>query len=330
MCTVGVVATSTAVAPTTSDARRAAEAVAGAGACRVLLYGSVAAGRASAGSDIDLVAMFDDIDYSRRFLLSWELRDAAEAVVECPVEVFVTDRAEWRRRTRDVPGSFEAGIAPAALVLVDRPMGAVRWDKEIGLPDNNTDEALGRLDEASKSLHLMNARMLPDEWEILEPQDVHVTLWRMIDICSSGAMAVETSLKALAAASGKPAPHKHRIDLLLPLSGSRTDDVRTALPDLEQPALDCKDIPYGDLSIWRQAGTYIADRPDIDLPAVSAMAPRIARAAVGVAAIAAEELAVLAPEAGAVIRARRIVQKAGETLGAYDLITGGRIGADTP
>ena len=240
----------TAQAPTAREAQQAADRLAAAGAGRVLLFGSVARGRASADSDIDLVAIFDDIDYSERHSIRRALCEAAGSVVERPVEVFVTDRAEWRRRTREISASFEAGIASAAVVLVDRPAEAVRWDKEIGLPDSNTDEALDRLDEAldrldeaSKALHSMRARLLPDDWEGLEPEDDHVTRWRLVDVCSSGTMAVETALKALAAAHGAPAPHKHRIDLLVPLAGRRADDVRTALADLEANTLARGDAP---------------------------------------------------------------------------------------
>ena len=291
----------------------------------MLLFGSVARGRATADSDIDLVAIFDDIDYSERHRIRSALREAAASVVENPVEVFVTDRVEWRRRTREVSASFEAGIAPAALVLVDRPAGAVRWDKEIGLPDNNTDEALGRLDEASKALTTMTRSMRPDEWEFLEPEDDHVTRWRLIDVCSSGAMAVETALKALAAAQGAPVPHRHRIDLLMPLAGDRAADVRPALAGLEANTLGGVDVPYGDLTIWRGAGTYVADRPDIDLDAVAARAPRIARAAISVAAVAADELDGLAPGVEQVTRARRIVGLAADTLASYELRTGARV-----
>ena len=290
---------------------------------RVLLFGSVARGSATVGSDIDLVAVLDDIDYRERLAIRSELCAVAESVVDSPVEVFVTDRAEWRRRTREVSASFEAGIASSAVVLVDRPAGAVRWDKEIGLADNNTDEALGRLDEASKSLHSMRARMLPDDWEITHPRD-HVTRWRLIDVCAAGAMAAETALKALAASHDTPAPHKHRIDLLVPLAGPRTDDARAALADLETNTVARGDEPYGDLSMWRSAGTYIADRPDIDLDTVAAMAPVVARAATAVTAIAADELDAVAPGAPEVARAREIIEIADGAVAVYDLRTGAR------
>ena len=292
----------------------------------MLLFGSVARGRATTGSDIDLVAIFDDIGYSERHRIRSALCAAAESAVASPVEVFVTDRAEWCRRTQEVSASFEAGIASAAVVLVDRPAGAVRWDKEIGLADNNTDEALGRLDEASKALTTMTRSMRPDEWEILEPEDDRVTLWRLVDVCSAAAMATETALKALAAARGAPAPHRHRIDLLVPLAGRRADDVRAALADLEANTVARGDAPYGDVSIWRAAGTCITDRPDIDLATVEAMAPPVAHAATSVTAIAADELDALAPEAAEVARARRIIELADDTLAGHDLRTGARIG----
>ncbi|MDE0162652.1 MAG: nucleotidyltransferase domain-containing protein [Acidimicrobiaceae bacterium] len=322
-------ATTTVPAPTVREAQRAAERLVEAGAGRVLLFGSVACGRATVGSDIDLVAIFDDIDYRERLAIRSALCAAAGSVVDCPVEVFVTDRAEWRRRTQEVSASFEAGIAASAVVLVDRPAGAVRWDKEIGLADNNTDEALGRLDEASKALSTMTRAMHPDEWEITEPQQDHATRWRLIDVCSAGAMATETALKALAAAHDTPAPHKHRIDLLLPLAGPRTHDARAALADLETNTVARGDEPYGDLSIWRAAGTYIADRPDIDSDTVAAMAPRIARAATAVTAIAADELDAVAPGAPEVTRARQIIELADGTIATYDLRTGTRIDPGT-
>ena len=319
-------ATTTALAPTVRDAQRAAERLAAAGAGRVLLFGSVACGRATVGSDIDLVAIFDDIDYRDRLAIRSELRAAVEGVVDCPVEVFVTDRAEWRRRTQEVSASFEAGIAASAVVLVDRPAGPVRWDKQIGLADNNTDEALGRLDEASKALHSMRAGLSPRDWEITEPQGDHITCWRLSDVCSAAATAAEAALKALAAAHDTPAPHKHRIDLLVPLAGGRTHDVCTALADLETNTVARDDEPYGDLTMWRAVGTYIADRPDIDSDTVATMAPRIARAATAVTAIAADELDAVAPGAPEITRARHIIELADGTIAVYDLRTGTRIG----
>lgn len=308
------------------DAQRAAECLAGAGAGRVLLFGSVACGCATAGSDIDLVAIFDDIDYRDRHAVRSELSAAGEGVVDSPVEVFVTDRAEWRHRTQEVSASFEAGIASSAVVLVDRPAGPVRWDKQIGLADNNIDESLGRLDEASRALHSMRAGLLPRDWEVTHLQADHITCWRLMDVCSAAATAAEAALKALAACWGAPAPHKHRIDLLVPLAGGRTHDVRAELADLEANTVAGGDEPYRDVTIWRSAGTRAADRFDIDSDTVAAMAPRIARAATAVTAIAADELDAVAPGAEEVTRAREVIEIADSAVAGYDLRTGTRIG----
>ncbi len=57
---------------------RAAAAVARMDAAQVLLFGSVADGTATPSSDIDLVAVFDDLgDYSRRYRIKCEAQAAA-------------------------------------------------------------------------------------------------------------------------------------------------------------------------------------------------------------------------------------------------------------
>ena len=134
------------------DAVAAAGALAELGAARVLLYGSVAAGTQRCGSDIDLVAVYDDVDRSKvsRDRLCEQARAAAGCDAE--VEVFVTDRPEWAHRTRSVVSSFEAHIAPAAKVLFDRPAppGAVRWRKKISRPADDRSEGLAKLEHAAR------------------------------------------------------------------------------------------------------------------------------------------------------------------------------------
>ena len=323
-----VVAQSVLSPPTRADARRAADELVAAGASQVLLFGSVARGEATAGSDIDLVAVFDDLDYSERLSLRLRLGSLAEASAGCPVEVHVTDRPEWERRTSTVSSSFEARIAPGAVVLVDRPAGAVRWDKEIGLPANNNEEALGRLDEAAKALDSMNARLLPADREtraFIDGDDSTGRLrreWRLTDVCSSGAMAVETAIKALVAQAGRPVPHRHDIDVLVPLSGDRAGDVADALAPLARNTLADHSEPYHDITIWRQIGTYIADRPDIALETTSRLAPLIAAAAVEVTAIASGHLDACTDGGPAVDRARQGIEDAIGTMAATDMITG--------
>ena len=94
--------------------------MADAGVGLVLLYGSVARGNQHADSDIDLVAVLDDLDYSTRRSRRCSLEASASEAAGCPVDVFVTDRPEWAQRSRRVRTSFEAGIAGEALVLCER------------------------------------------------------------------------------------------------------------------------------------------------------------------------------------------------------------------
>ena len=314
--------------PTKGEAHRAAEELAAAGACRVLLFGSVARGDAEPGSDIDLVAVFDDIDYSRRRSLSVNLSERAEAASGRPVEVIVTDWPEWHQRINKVSSSFEAAIAPHAVALVERQARAVRWDKEIGLPDTNQTEALGRLDEAAKALHSMLAHLLPSEREIealghgdADDED-HRRNWRMIDICSAAAMAVETALKTLTALTGEPVPHRHGIHLLVALTGARQSDVRVALSALEANTLDLGEPPYHDITVWRQAGTYISDRPELGLEDTSRLAPMLAEAAATLTDMAADDIEAALGANATIERARRITTEARGIIKTKDLITG--------
>lgn len=294
----------------------------------MLLFGSMARGDAQPGSDIDLVAVFDDIDYSRRRSLSANLSERAEAASGRPVEVVVTDWPEWRQRINGVSSSFEAAIAPHAVALVERPAQAVRWDKEIGLPDTNQAEALGRLDEAAKALHSMLAHLLPSEGEIeaLERGDAsdegHRRNWRMIDISSAAAMAVETALKALTALTGEPVPHRHGIHMLVALTGARQDDVRVALNALEANTLDQGEPPYHDITVWRQAGTYISDRPELGLKDTSRLAPVLAGAAAELTDMAADDIEAALGANETIERARRITAEARGIIETKDLRTG--------
>ena len=86
-----------------------------------MLFGSVARGQATACSDIDLVVLIDDLgDYRSRNKIKDQLTDAAEAVVEHPVHVHLSDLPEWRTRTEKVSASFEASLTDQLLPLLNR------------------------------------------------------------------------------------------------------------------------------------------------------------------------------------------------------------------
>ena len=145
-----VVAEVGASVPCRADAERAAAALADAGVGRVVLFGSVARGKATIRSDIDLVAIYDDLDYRRRDQSQDELSALARAAAGHPVDVIVTDRPEWKIRTEQVTTSVESRAARSGVVLVDRKAVAeVNWGKEMVAPTSDHAEAVERLAETT-------------------------------------------------------------------------------------------------------------------------------------------------------------------------------------
>ena len=78
-------------ASTFEQARLAAGVLRSEGASAVLLFGSLAEGRAHAHSDLDLVAVFDDVDYDDRCPQSWRLACLCRSATNKEVDVFVAD-----------------------------------------------------------------------------------------------------------------------------------------------------------------------------------------------------------------------------------------------
>ena len=193
--------------PTVTDAQRAAEVLTSAGARRVLLFGSVARGDAIDGSDIDLVAIYDDIDYTTRTPLACRLEAAASAATGFPVAVFVTDRPEWRMRTTQVRTSLEALVAERGIVLAERETGdhgrQVDWGKEMVLPANDYEQGLYRLGRANEGLVKLANALEPGKVEILfaelgATEDATLAqIGRMLTLGGAGHTVTEQSVKAL-------------------------------------------------------------------------------------------------------------------------------------
>ena len=125
-------------------------------------FGSVARGEAGPESDIDLVAIHDDLDYSTRRERSEYLRTLASEAAGHRVFVFVTDWPEWTHRSTEVATSLEHAITADSVSLYHRDPNGVRWGKEIGMPATDREEAVGRLDNALRAL-LAVARSVRDE-----------------------------------------------------------------------------------------------------------------------------------------------------------------------
>ena len=206
-------------APTLAAAHRAAEAVADQGAARVLLFGSLARGASGPDSDIDLVAIFADLgDYSERRAVRNRLEEAARAAAGHRVDLHVTDFPEWTKRTTEVTASFEASITGETLVLADRGLSVTPdWGKEIGLMDNNLDEAGQRFDDIEAHMRELASHLLPDEFEVMaDASDTErYRLHRMRQICGDASRAIENALKTLVALEGTSPKKVHDINGLL-------------------------------------------------------------------------------------------------------------------
>ncbi len=249
-------------APTLEDAKRVARVfVEEHGVGAVLLFGSVAEGSASSGSDLDLVAVYDDLDYTTRYQRWKELKSAARSCVDFEFDLLVTDRPEWKHRTELVGNSFESCIAATVRTLLDEPKGKVNWGKEIGMPaseQQETDKKLGDMGGA--------VREIEDKYKAREREDAarlrndevgldYLRRERLAKICASGAMAIEHGLKALVSMSGQRFPRTHSSTDLIEKVPEYMIHRCAVVPD------DLLDVTH----LWRQAGSYEAELTQMDL-----------------------------------------------------------------
>lgn len=240
--------------PSMRDAKVAAGALAATrGVSEILVFGSVARGEAGPDSDIDLVAIHDDLDYSTRRERSEHLRTLASKAAGHRVFVYVTDWPEWAHRSTEVTTSLEHAIIADTVSLYHRDPNGVRWGKEIGMPATDREEAVGRLDNALRALLVMQGQleMSPGERSALEDRDtgyyLHAISGRMCTLCAQAHMAMETSLKALVHLEGTRPDRTHDLDRLL-----------GALPASRQEQLSgfFVEVPPKMASRWREAGAY--------------------------------------------------------------------------
>lgn len=252
----------------------------------MLLYGSLARGTQTPDSDIDLLAIFDDLDYTTRWKRKRELETSASHAASRPVEVHVTDRPEWAVRSGRLATSFERGIAADVVVLHDAPAGEVNWNKEIGLPDSDRAEAEGSLRNTVQALLILETHMHPSTSEqgaLADGDGDHYRLSvmaRLRGLCAQAQVALETSLKTLVHLYGTaPPPRTHDLgELAALLPATERGLAREHLAGID---------PLG-VSEWREKGTYVADFPDMLLVDLPTLAHSFAAAACGLARLAAE------------------------------------------
>ena len=248
-------------APTIADARRAADEILGAGVGTVLLFGSLARGEAKPDSDIDLVAIYDDLaDYSERTKRRCALEARARAATGCNVDVMVTDAPEWAIRTATVPCSLEARIADHAIRLADAADQArIRWDKEIGLPDNPTAEMQNSFVNFAGAVSDLTEHLQPNVRETRAAASSNLPELsaredrRFGHACRGAHLVVETAAKLAHVVSlGTVSPRRHKI---LELLQDQPAWVRDAFIDRGP------DIDFAEFDKWHQGAEYRDARP---------------------------------------------------------------------
>ena len=271
--------------PTVADARRAAEVLAAAGAGRVLLYGSVARGEQTPESDIDLVAVFDDLgDYADRWRRRSTLREEARQACGWPVEVLVTDRPEWQIRSERLRSTLERRIAPQVVPLVERPEVGVDWGKEIGMADSDAGEALNRLLNLRAQVTQMDnarGRWQAEEGAIADGDDEALAFYRqdrLWAMCGAAQLCAENALKALIHVICGDDPRRvHAIP-----------ELAEELPDLHWAEVRAcfDDETWDTVSDWRTDAAYPADHPERSSRATASYSERLARHSLAVAVLA--------------------------------------------
>lgn len=312
------------VSPSVADAERAAAVLADAGVSQVMLFGSVALGEQTPGSDIDLVAIYDDLDYEQRDSLEANLGVAATEAAGYRVEVLVTDRPEWERRTSSLETSMERHIASYGRLLVDQPPGEVNHSKEMVLATTGLDEArraLGSVDRSASLLRSYLSEAVRDRRESPRHADSYRTalLWA----CAAAHAVVADSISALIHLAAIPGV----------FTWGRIDELRDRLPEPHRSSVRRLLTPPGayNISRWRERSIpdwtqHPRPRPRHDglQPSVR-LVEAVAWAACRMALYADDQI----PESENASRlgwANSPTERAIETLEDYDLRTGRFLG----
>ena len=334
---MGLMVVAEASAPTVEDARRAAEALVAEGAREVWLYGSVARGEAHRGSDIDLVAVFDDVQYRGRYRAEIALREVAARASGRRTEVKVTDWPEWRIQRDQVSQSFFNTISCDLTLLASSStkMLEVDWDKAQVMATSNEELALQRLRDTLMNLRKIVANLGPNriERERADSDDrleyLELRGSRLIVVCEASHLVVENASKAVAVLSGVDTEllWSHDVGEIIEALGS-VDAAALGALVAAAPGL-VKSPNY--ITMWRTRGAY--GTPTEGMTALQVATPAFAAAvaviACDAAAYAAEAvtriMAEEMPEDAAELRKRSAELR--EMLIDYDIVTGETKGA---
>ncbi len=259
--------------PTVDMARTAARDMADRvpGIRRICLYGSVARGEATPESDVDLLIVFDDIDYAERKRIASRCRSAlddARSGIDHRVSVVVTDTREWSTRS-ELFTSFERAISADLVDLHQSKEPVIRMnkDKATDKPTSDLDEAYKRLHEAWVAYDRANGSFLPRPKEIeLHHDDPDEELswyqyYRYVNIVTNIDMVLETSLKALHhTLRNAPPPKTHRLDALLSSlpDSIETENVRNAISTYDAEGIASDYLPASRVEAYLNAAENVA------------------------------------------------------------------------
>lgn len=302
--------------PSRVDAERAAALLVSAGVSRVLLFGSVAREEATEDSDVDLVAIYDDLDYSERFSHERKLSRMVEAEIGHPVDVLVTDRPEWKARSENLLTSMECRVAGYGVTLADNGVGQVNWSKKMVIPTNGYEATVRRLREVESALTALLMYINPGYTEQVARGDgdgdkaLHLTVIRFEGACGQVHRTVESAVKALAHTAGR------RREL-------RGHDIGKLCAELVEPyrgeiIARVSLVGVEEITRWHMDSRYTPDH-EPDIPLTSDLVRALAEVACKVASYVVEQLDNTVTNVDAVYEAVTAVER---HLEGYDLETG--------
>ena len=317
-------------APTLDDAHRAARALRDARVGEVWLYGSVSRGDAGPDSDIDLVAVLEDLEYRQRWRTTRELQELAGRACGHRVEVMVTDRPEWRIQREQVPASFVSAISCDLQLLECSSMifDDVDWDKDQVMATSNDELALERLRAVLLNLTKIDGGRGPSQHErelaeLDDPGDwLMVRGGRLVEMCEAADMAVENAAKSVGVLSEVKAQTlwQHDVDKIIDeFDDEDTDAFRELLaakPDL------VKSPDY--VTMWRTCGVYGTPTEGMTVQEIAtpAFAAAISTIACDVALHAADAVERRIGDQPDTAEVRRWASRIRRDLAKHDLTTG--------
>ena len=257
--------------PAEADVHRGARALSRfPGVWRVAVFGSVGRDEAHQSSDIDYLVICNSIDYSTRNKLALQMRAAASDVTSYPVDIILTDTAEWAARTA-LPSTFETHIENEAIdIVLKQPDPASAKDQPVTMA-TPAEQATARLQHMTSSLDAMQTQAAGVQPEnrmhsIGRPDLAAVTREsRWVKTLQQAEMALEHGLNALIHTTGgklkrHPRHHLEEFRDALP-EGPVRDQVVESLKLLLVSELRIDGDPplapdQTDFTVFRKIGDY--------------------------------------------------------------------------